>query len=70
MGVRHVEVVFEGVPAPLGVEYGDAFAVLVHPPLKEPVPDLYGGDGGGIGSLGVNEELLVKAALVVAAGRG
>ncbi|MCR2003032.1 MULTISPECIES: hypothetical protein [Bacillota] len=70
MGVGNVKIVFQRVPAPFRVKDRNPLAVLVHPTLKEPVPCANLGYGGGIGALGVNQELLVKAALVIVAGRG
>ena len=70
MGIRHIKKVFEGVPASFCVKHGDALAVLVYPTLKQLVPHLYGGDGNRIGALGVNQELFVKAAFIITAGRG
>ncbi|MFR9133387.1 hypothetical protein [Frisingicoccus sp.] len=70
MGIRNIKIVFEGVPASFRVKHGDAFAVLVYPTLKQLVPHLYGGDGNRIGALGVNQELFVKAAFIITAGRG
>ena len=45
-------------------------AVLVYPTLKQLVPYLYGSNGNRIGALGVNQELFVKAAFIITAGRG
>ena len=52
MGIRHIKIIFEGVPASFRVKHGDALAVLVYPTLKQPVPHLYGGNGNCIGALG------------------
>ncbi|HHI5794449.1 hypothetical protein [Clostridioides difficile] len=70
MGVRNIKIVFEGVPASFRVKHGDALAVFVYPTLKQLVPYLYGGNGNRIGALGVNQELFIKAAFIITAGRG
>jgi hypothetical protein len=70
MGIRNIKIVFEGVPAPFRVKDRYAFAVLIYPSFKKPVPCANLGYGGCVGALGVNQELLVKAALVIVAGRG
>ena len=31
MGIRHIKIIFEGVPASFRVKHGDALAVLVYP---------------------------------------
>lgn len=70
MGIGDVEVVFEPVIAVmLIVKDGDAFRAPVDPTAKLLVPLLNFKHGGGVGALGVNQDLLVKAAFVVAAGR-
>ncbi|MCM1219270.1 MAG: hypothetical protein NC548_32730 [Lachnospiraceae bacterium] len=68
MGIGHIKIVFEGVPAPFQVKHRNAPAVLVDPTPELPVPSLKLGYGGSIGALGENQELLVKAAFIVAAG--
>ncbi|MCM0747132.1 hypothetical protein NB459_17585 [Clostridioides difficile] len=69
MGVGHVKIIPQRVPASFRVKHRNALAVLIYPPLKEPVPCADFGNGGGVWALGVDEKLLVKAALVIAAGR-
>ena len=70
MGVGNVKIIFQRVPAPFRVKDRYAFAVFIYPPFKEPVPCANLGDCRSVGALGVNQELLVKAALVIVAGRG
>ncbi|OUN31102.1 hypothetical protein B5G33_05950 [Blautia sp. An81] len=70
MGIGNIKIVFQRIPASLRVEYSDALAVLVDPPLKHGIPSLQFCDSSGVRALRINQNLLVKAALIIAAGRG
>ena len=70
VGIGNIKIVFQRIPAPLQVEYSDALAVLVDPPLKHSIPSLQFCDSSGVRTLRINQNLLVKAALIIAAGRG
>ncbi|MDF1494571.1 hypothetical protein [Caproiciproducens sp. CPB-2] len=70
MGIGNIKVVLESVTAVVFViENRNAFCPFVHPSAKLLVPLFNFKDGGGVGALGVNQDLLVKAAFVVPAGR-
>ncbi|MCB5555576.1 hypothetical protein LIQ17_06525 [Blautia wexlerae] len=69
MGVGHIKIIFEGIPAPFRVKYRNAFAVLVDPTLEQPVPCVKLCNGNRIGALGIDQKLLIKAAFVISAGR-
>ncbi|MDY2663373.1 MAG: hypothetical protein SOV67_11725 [Bariatricus massiliensis] len=68
MGVGYIKIIFQGVPASFRVKDRNPPAVLVYPTLKLPVPSFKPCNGNSIGALGIYEKLLVKAALVIAAG--
>ena len=60
-GVRHVKDVFQGGPTPpVLADEGDALGAGLHPPPHGVVPQLHAGAGGGVGPLGVDQELFVK----------
>ncbi|HGM3962376.1 TPA: hypothetical protein ACKOII_000959 [Clostridioides difficile] len=70
MGIGNIKVIFEVIPATFRVKHRYAFAVLIDPPFKLPVPSFKSGYSGSIGALCENQKLLVKAAFIVSAGRG
>lgn len=60
-GIRHVKDVFQGGPAPpVLADEGDALGTGLHPAPHGIVPQLHAGAGGGVGPLGVDQELFVK----------
>ena len=60
-GIRHVKDVFQGGPAPpVLADEGDALGAGLHPPPHGLVPQFHAGAGGGVGPLGVDQELFVK----------
>ena len=69
MGVRHIEVVFEPPFAAGLIEYRDTGSTLVNPAAKLPVPAVQLQHGGGVGTLGIDQDLLVEGAFVVVTGR-
>ncbi len=69
MGVGHIKVIFEVIPASFRVKHRNPPAVLIDPTLKLLIPRFQSGNGNRIGTLGVYQKLLVKAAFIIAAGR-
>ena len=63
-GVRHVKNIFQMGPAAVLPNQGDPLGAGTDPPVHGPVPKLHTGAGGGVGTLGVNQELVVKGILV------
>jgi hypothetical protein len=69
VGVGDVEVVFDAAFAVMSVaKNSDTLGTLVDPPPELAVPLLYLKHSCGVRALGMNEDLLVEAALVVATG--
>ena len=64
-GVLYIEIVFES-PFTLGIiKYGNSGGTAVNPTAKAPVPVFQFQNCGGVGALGVDQDLLIKGALVV-----
>ena len=53
VGVGHIKIVFQRIPATFRVKYGNTLAVLIDPTLKLPVPSFELRNGDSIGALGV-----------------
>ncbi|GKH54838.1 hypothetical protein CE91St58_22230 [Lachnospiraceae bacterium] len=70
VGVGYIKIVFQRVPATFRVEHRNAFAVFVYPTLKLLIPSFKLRYRNSVRALSVNQELLIKSALIVAAGRG
>jgi len=68
MGVRNIKIELQAI-LPIISEHGDAFRTAVDPAAKLIVPPFHFEDCGGVRALGVDQNLLVKGALVVIAGR-
>jgi hypothetical protein len=68
--IGYVKVVFQPVVAVIPVvKDGNAFRALVDPAAKADVPLFDFQHGSGVGALRIDQDLLVKPALVVPAGR-
>ncbi|WP_415535890.1 hypothetical protein [Dehalobacter sp. 4CP] len=65
VGIRHVKHIAQVGAAPAVVDKGDALGALVHPPAQFLVPYLNRSAGGRIGTLGVNQQLVLEGVLVV-----
>ena len=68
MGIRHVEVELQTV-LPVIAKYGDALGPTIDPAAKLTVPAFHFQNGGCIRALGVDQNLIIKGAFVVIAGR-
>ncbi|MGY6245731.1 hypothetical protein [Faecalibacterium prausnitzii] len=63
-GVRHIENVVQARESAGFVQQGDALGTPAHIAVHPVVPDVKVGAGGGIGSLGVDHQLVCKGVLV------
>jgi hypothetical protein len=54
MGVGNVKIIFQRVPASFRVKDRYAFAVLIYPTLKEPVPSANLGNCRSVWALGID----------------
>ena len=68
VGIGHIEIELQTVLTVI-TKYGDALGSTVDPAAKLIVPPFHFEDCGGVRALGVDQNLLVKGALVVIAGR-
>lgn len=66
--IRHVEVELQAVLAVI-TKYGNALGSTIDPAAKLPVPAFHFQNGGCIRALGVDQNLIIKGAFVVIAGR-
>jgi len=69
-GVRNVKDVFQaGFPTPVFSYDRNTLGTGFHPAAHCAIPQLHAGTGGGIGPLGINQELFIKGIFVNAGGR-
>ncbi|MGF0007986.1 hypothetical protein ACQRBP_11755 [Eubacteriales bacterium SGI.150] len=68
MGVRNIKIELQTVLAVIA-ENRDALCTAIHPASKPPIPSLHLKDCGGVWALGVDQNLIIKGAFVVIAGR-
>ena len=66
--IRHIEVEFQQVLS-IVTEHGNAFCTAIDPAAKLPVPAFHFQNGGCIRALGVDQNLIIKGAFVIVAGR-
>ena len=66
--IRHIEVEFQQVLS-IVTEHGNAFCTAIDPAAKLPVPAFHFQNGGCVRALGVDQNLIIKGAFVVIAGR-
>ena len=65
VGVLYIEVVFQPSFSVGVIEHGNARRATIDPTAKAPVPVFQFQNGGSVGPLGVNQDLLIKGTLVV-----
>ena len=65
VGVLYIKIVFESAFSFGVIEHSNAGRATVYPTAKAPVPVFQFQNGGGVGALGVDQDLLIKGALVV-----
>ncbi|MCQ5309055.1 hypothetical protein [Flavonifractor plautii] len=68
MGVRNIKIELQAV-LPVITKYSDALGSTVDPAAKLTVPAFHFQNGGCIRALGVDQNLIIKGAFVVIAGR-
>ena len=66
--IRHIEVELQQMLS-IVTEHGNAFRTAIDPAAKLTVPSLHLKDCGGVRALGIDQDLLIKRAFVVIAGR-
>lgn len=66
--VRYIEVEFQQV-LPIVTEHGNAFRTAIDPAAKLPVPAFHFQNSGCVRALGIDQDLFIKRAFVVIAGR-
>ncbi|CBK99532.1 hypothetical protein FP2_21600 [Faecalibacterium prausnitzii L2-6] len=69
-GVRHIENVVQTRISTGFIQQGDAFGTSAHITVHPVIPDVVVGAGRGIGPLGVDHQLILKAVLVQPGCRG
>ena len=62
--IRHVKDILEPNLVAGVVQQGDTPAAPVYPAIHPAVPELNGGAGGGVGTLGVDQKLIPKGVLI------
>ena len=62
--IRHVKDILEPELVAGVIQQGNAPAATVYPAIHPTVPKLNGGTGGGVGTLGVDQELIPKGVLI------
>ena len=68
MGVRHIEIELQTVLTVI-TKYGDALGPTIDPAAKLTVPALHLKDRRGVRALGIDQNLIIKGAFVIVAGR-
>lgn len=68
MGVRNIKIELQAV-LPVIAKYGDALGPTIDPAAKPFVPALHLKDRRGVRALGVDQNLVIKGAFVIVAGR-
>ena len=68
MGIGNIKIELQAV-LPVIAKYGDALGPAVDPAAKLTVPSLHLKDCGGVRALGIDQNLIIKGAFVVIAGR-
>ncbi|MEI3555968.1 hypothetical protein [Butyricicoccus faecihominis] len=66
--IRHIEVEFQQMLS-IVTEHGNAFCTAIDPAAKLPVPAFHFQNGSCVRALGIDQDLLIKRAFVVIAGR-
>lgn len=62
--IRHVKNILEPDLVAGVIQQGDAPAAPVYPAIHPAVPELNGGAGGGVGTLGVDQKLIPKGVFI------
>ena len=68
MGIGNIKIELQAV-LPVIAKYGDALGPTIDPAAKLTVPALHLKDRRGVRALGVDQNLIIKGAFVIVAGR-